>query len=111
MLVRTKSARDRVASALAERGMDIRAVDQEAVKPGAAVVMTMHRAKGTEFARVLLMDVRDGAVPLSVRGQAASEADLADALLRERSLLYVAATRARDVLAVSWAGKRSPLLG
>ena len=111
VLVRTKSARDRVASALAERGMDIRAVDQEAVKPGAAVVMTMHRAKGTEFARVLLMDVRDGAVPLSVRGQAASEADLADALLRERSLLYVAATRARDVLAVSWAGKRSPLLG
>lgn len=111
VLVRTKSARDRVASALAERGVDIRAVDQEAVKPGAAVVMTMHRAKGTEFARVLLMDVREGAVPLSVRGAAASDADRADALLRERSLLYVAATRARDVLAVSWAGKRSPLLG
>lgn len=111
VLVRTKSARDRVASALAERGVDIRAVDQEAVKPGAAVVMTMHRAKGTEFARVLLMDVREGAVPLSVRGAAASDADRADALLRERSLLYVAATRARDVLAVSWAGKRSSLLG
>lgn len=111
VLVRTQYARDRVAGALAERGVDIRPVDKAAVKPGAAVVMTMHRAKGTEFARVLLMDVRDGAVPLHVRGEAASEADRADALLRERSLLYVAATRARDVLAVSWSGKRSSLLG
>lgn len=31
-------------------------------------------------------------------------------LLRERSLLYVAATRARDQLAISWSGQASPLL-
>lgn len=39
-----------------------------------------------------------------------SEQDHADAMLRERSLIYVAATRARDVLAVTWSGERSPLL-
>nr|WP_103063748.1 hypothetical protein [Actinomyces qiguomingii] len=31
-------------------------------------------------------------------------------LVRERSLLYVAATRARDQLAISWSGQASPLL-
>jgi ATP-dependent exoDNAse (exonuclease V) beta subunit len=38
-------------------------------------------------------------------------AEHADAILRERSLLYVAATRARDGLVVSWSGKPSELLG
>jgi ATP-dependent exoDNAse (exonuclease V) alpha subunit len=32
-------------------------------------------------------------------------------MLRERSLLYVAATRARDELVVSWNGKPLELLG
>ncbi len=70
----------------------------------------MHRAKGTEFARVLLFGVREGAIPAGLKEYATSEGDLKDALLRERSLLYVAATRARDVLAVSWHGQRSSLL-
>lgn len=30
---------------------------------------------------------------------------------RERSLLYVAASRARDELVVTWSGRRSELLG
>ena len=33
-----------------------------------------------------------------------------DAMLRERSLLYVAATRARDELAISWSGTASESL-
>jgi superfamily I DNA/RNA helicase len=39
-----------------------------------------------------------------------SESDRDDAILRERSLLYVATTRARDQLACTWSGLRSPLL-
>lgn len=50
-------------------------------------------------------------LPVGMKRASYSEADLDDALLRERSLLYVAATRARDVLAVSYHGTRSPLLG
>ncbi|WP_299449203.1 3'-5' exonuclease [uncultured Serinicoccus sp.] len=110
VLVRDRFQRDRVVNGLAERGVEVRAVDRESIRAGRPVVMTMHRAKGTEFARVLLFEVREGAVPAGLKEYDASEADLQDAMLRERSLLYVAATRARDVLAVSWSGERSSLL-
>ena len=49
-------------------------------------------------------------MPRSMKEYDISEQDQSDAMLRERSLVYVAATRARDVLAVTWSGKRSPLL-
>lgn len=104
-----KAAND-APSGLAERGVQVRSVDAENAKPGMPLVMTMHRAKGLEFTHVLLFGVHEGSVPFGVKEHAASEADLADALLRERSLLYVAATRARDVLAVSWSGEKSSLL-
>jgi len=77
---------------------------------GRPVVMTMHRAKGLEFRKVLLFDVSEDSIPRSLRDQRYSEADRTDALLRERSLLYVAATRARDQLAISWSSRKSPLL-
>ncbi|MBB1502094.1 ATP-binding domain-containing protein [Propioniciclava sp. MC1683] len=72
--------------------------------------MTMHRAKGTEFSRVLLFGVTQGAIPGPVQDETYSQDALAEALLRERSLLYVAATRARDELAVSWSGQASDFL-
>ena len=72
--------------------------------------MTMHRAKGLEFRKVLLFDVSRSAIPRPLRDQQYSDADRDDALLRERSLLYVAATRARDQLAISWSGEASPLI-
>jgi hypothetical protein len=34
-----------------------------------------------------------------------------EALLRERSVLYVASSRTRDALVVTWSGRRSGLLG
>ena len=72
--------------------------------------MTMHRAKGTEFSKVLLFGVAAGSIPGSAQEQTYSDEAEADALLRERSLLYVAATRARDELAVSWSGEASPFI-
>lgn len=108
VLVRDSQQRELVANGLAERGVQIRAVDREDIKPGRPVVMTMHRAKGTEFARVVLFEVSAGSIPLHVKGQV--EADRADANLRERSLLYVAASRARDELVVTWSGEASELL-
>lgn len=110
VLVRDRFQRDRVVTGLAERGVEVRAVDRESLRRGRPVVMTMYRAKGTEFARVLLFGVKEGAIPDALKEYATSPADMQDALLRERSLLYVAATRARDVLAVSWSGQPSPLL-
>ena len=110
VLVREQRQRDRLVSGLAERGVTIRAVDREHVKPGQPVAMTMHRAKGTEFSKVLLFGIDQGAIPRPLRDEQYAEDAWADALLRERSLLYVAATRARDELALSWNGDPSQLL-
>lgn len=110
VLVRDRYQRDAVVTGLAERGVDVRPVDREAMGRGRPVVMTMHRAKGLEFRKVLLFDVSEASIPRALRDQQYSDADYADALLRERSLLYVAATRARDQLAISWSGQASPLL-
>lgn len=110
ILVRDRYQRDAVVNGLAQHGIEVRAVDREAAGRGRPVVMTMHRAKGLEFRKVLLFDVSKNAIPRSLWDQQYSEADGDDALLRERSLLYVAATRARDQLAISWSGEASPLI-
>ncbi len=107
ILVRFATQRDRVVNGLAERGVSVRAVDRAVSKSGMPVVMTMHRAKGTEFARVLLFGINASAIPGKLKDERYSEDAAADALLRERSLLYVAATRARDELAISWSGEAS----
>ena len=110
ILVRDRYQRDAVVNGLAQHGIEVRAVDREAAGRGRPVVMTMHRAKGLEFRKVLLFDVSKNAIPRPLRDQQYSDADRDDALLRERSLLYVAATRARDQLAISWNGEASPLI-
>lgn len=110
ILVRDRYQRDAVVNGLAQHGIEVRAVDREAAGRGRPVVMTMHRAKGLEFRKVLLFDVSKNAIPRPLRDQQYSDADSDDALLRERSLLYVAATRARDQLAISWSGEASPLI-
>jgi superfamily I DNA/RNA helicase len=110
VLVRESRQRERLISGLAERGVTVRAVEREHIKPGQPVAMTMHRAKGTEFSKVLLFGIDQGSIPRPLRDEQYAEDAWADALLRERSLLYVAATRARDELALSWSGDPSQLL-
>jgi superfamily I DNA/RNA helicase len=110
VLVREQRQRDLLVTGLAERGVTIRAVDREHIKPGQPVTMTMHRAKGTEFAKVLLFGVNKAAIPRPLRAEQYAEEAWTDAMLRERSLLYVAATRARDQLALSWSGDPSQFL-
>ena len=96
VLTRDQYERSQVVSALQERGIEARAVDRGEVRPGRPLVMTMHRAKGLEFTHVVILGA-DDLVPSGVE----AEDDVArDTELRRRALLYVAATRARDVLAV-----------
>jgi superfamily I DNA/RNA helicase len=66
--------------------------------------------KGLEFKRVLLCSIQDGDVPLHLPNAFADPAALADHDKRERSLFYVAATRARDELVITGYGKRSTFL-
>ena len=100
VLVPDKRQRDQVAAALGEQGLEVQVVDREEVRPGSPLIMTMHRAKGLEFTHVLLLDVNTLLDPRRRYREPLDKTALADWRLRERSLLYVAATRARDVLAV-----------
>jgi superfamily I DNA/RNA helicase len=90
--------------------VDARFVSNKVVSSGKPVVMTMHRAKGMEFAKVLLFGVDASALPASFTLQDIPDADRDDVIRKERSLLYVAASRARDELTILWTGERSDLL-
>jgi hypothetical protein len=71
-------------------------------------VCTMHRAKGLEFHHVVVCGLGDDRFPRSIRPELADD-DLAveEQLAREKSLLLVACTRARETLLLSGWGKRA----
>ena len=73
---------------------------------------TMHAMKGLEFQAVAVIGVEEGAVPDPAAITADDEDPLAHAqdLQRERCVLFVACTRARDHLYVSATGKLSTFL-
>lgn len=111
LLVPTRKEGESLPRALGDRGVSVAFVDRDSAGPAKTpVVMTMHRAKGMEFAKVALVGVSDKTLPRGYLVESLPEEDRADAKRRERSLLYVAATRARDELVVVYVGKPSELL-
>lgn len=99
VLVPDRYHRDRIVTALTEAGIDARAIDRDRPPAGRVPVLTMHRAKGTEFSKVVLAAGKPS--PAEAERLAMLEpSERADAELRSRSLTYVAATRARDQLVV-----------
>ncbi len=100
VLVQDRYQRQRVVTALTERHLPAREIDRDRPVPGRVSVMTMHRAKGTEFSKVVLAGVGWSSDADQRRLAALDPAEREDAELRARSLIYVAATRARDELAV-----------
>ena len=76
--------------------------DEMSGESGALSLMTLHAAKGLEFAAVGIVGVQEGLVPHSrSRDEPAS-------LDEERRLLYVGVTRAKAFLSLSWAKERRP---
>jgi superfamily I DNA/RNA helicase len=77
---------------------------------GGVRLATMHRVKGLEFPVMILAGVNNKVMPLriaAVEGDPTAKKEHED---RERSLLFVAATRARDQLIVTSWGTPSPFL-
>lgn len=78
-------------------------------EPGVRLA-TMHRVKGLEFPVMILAGVSDRVVPHHVAAISGDPIAKSEHEERERSLLFVAATRARDHLIVTACGSPSPFL-
>jgi superfamily I DNA/RNA helicase len=114
LFARTEALLEQRARKVLERlHLEGHALDDEDDPPGDRPVLgTMHRAKGLEFKVVVVMGADSGHLPLpAVVNGAVDDADREALIEQERNLLYVACTRARDRLLVSWVGKPSTLLG
>ncbi|MGH3309249.1 MAG: UvrD-helicase domain-containing protein [Streptomyces sp.] len=97
-----------------EAGLTVAELTKEGAKgDGDIHVGTMHRFKGLEYQRLAIVGARDGVIPRASVVQRYRDTEpqrLAREELKARSLLFVAATRARDTLRISWHGKPSPYL-
>lgn len=72
---------------------------------------SMHRAKGLEFKVIIVMGCDEDMLPrASVLDDMVDEADRAVFIEQERQLLYVACTRARERLLVTYSGDPSQFL-
>jgi len=93
----------RPTATLAEFAAELSEREDTGHAPVAAAVTlaTMHAAKGLEWDAVLIPGLVEGIMPIV-------HARTAEAIEEERRLLYVAVTRARVRLALSWAPARTP---
>jgi DNA helicase-2/ATP-dependent DNA helicase PcrA len=93
----------RPAASLGEFAAELteRAETGHAPVAAAVTLATMHAAKGLEWDAVLVPGLTEGIMPIV-------HARTAEAIEEERRLLYVAVTRARVHLALSWASARAP---
>ena len=74
-------------------------------------IATMHRVKGLEFDRVVLVSANKNVLPLSgMMHRAAGEMEMEAAETKERALTYVATSRARQEVLVLSFGKPSSFL-
>ncbi|HVA63834.1 MAG TPA: UvrD-helicase domain-containing protein [Terriglobales bacterium] len=111
--LRTRALADAYRDALAERSIPVFELKRDhADRPDQVGVRiaTMHRVKGLEFDHILVAGADAGTIPLR---QALPEDDAVgrrNAEIRERSLLFVALTRARKSAAISGYGAMSPFL-
>jgi mRNA-degrading endonuclease RelE of RelBE toxin-antitoxin system len=98
---------DRALPALAKSSVKpIRLDEERPATEGETNLGTMHRAKGLEFRAVAVIACDTAHIPDPYGlSQLHDPADRKAYLEQERNLLYVACTRARERLLVSWVGK------
>ena len=108
--VPTKKQVDQVESYLRDHGVAAGSIGPDGPRLHDGVhVGTLQRFKGLEYQQMILAGITDAAVP--GHHIADDPARQQRELMRARSLLFVAATRARDALVISWNGQPSRFLG
>lgn len=100
VFVRSEAEVSRARAAIAKSGETALELSDRAEDRGGKVSLgTMHLAKGLEYRAVVVMACDAEVLPLASRIEAAGdESELDEVYETERHLLYVACTRARDVL-------------
>lgn len=100
------------ADALVGAGVPARMLSGGEAEEEAVSVGTMHRMKGLEFRCLAVVGADADQVPATKAVTPESEDSTTHAhdLQRERCLLFVACTRARELLSITWQGTPSPFL-
>ncbi|GLZ60945.1 UvrD-helicase domain-containing protein [Micromonospora sp. NBRC 107095] len=114
VIARTNAAASTAVDALRAAGVAAAPLRSwQTVNPDAGVqTMTMHRAKGLEFRAVAIVgaDARHLPLDAAVTPTEVDHLEHQRDIQRERSLLFVSATRAREALAITWSGRPSQFL-
>ncbi|MFD2839602.1 3'-5' exonuclease [Populibacterium corticicola] len=101
VLLPKKNLADKLETTLATHGIDAKYIDNNAeTDPSVVQLMTMHRSKGMEFSRVILFRQGESLSAQALMSKGLSPEEEKEQLLRNRSLVYVASTRARDELVI-----------
>lgn len=114
LVLRYKKLIDQYERALSDKNIITfrvkRDVSDDLKQPGIRLA-TMHRVKGLEFDRVIIASVNEGIIPLNQYVEDSTDYTIKnDADVRERSLLYVASTRAKKEVFITCYGKRSKFI-
>lgn len=109
---RSNMLADSAVAALERAGILARSLTKVQDADDAVRAGTMHRMKGLEFRCMAVIGVAEHQVPPSSAVTSVEEDSLTHSqdLQRERCLVFVACTRAREQLYVSWHGTVSPFL-
>ncbi|MFF3467618.1 UvrD-helicase domain-containing protein [Streptomyces sp. NPDC002619] len=110
---RTRKLGDLAAERLTEAGLDVAMLRNDPPPERAAVrIGTMHAIKGLEYRCMTVIGVTAHSVPAAsaVTPIEVDRLQHQTDMLAERCLLFVACTRAREGLFVSWNGEPSPFL-
>ena len=115
IVARTTGERNAIEQHLRALDVEVEVIERDTVDDAAHAgvrVATMHRVKGLEFERVVMASMNEGLVPVSsVIAGKGDDTARESAETEERSLVYVAATRAKKELLVFSYGTPSPYFG
>lgn len=101
-----------IAQALERAAIPVTILGRSAATDAAVRIGTMHRMKGLEFRCMAVAGVNEEVLPMlaAVTPEDVDPQQHNEDVLSELSLLFVACTRAREALHLSWQGTPSPFL-